>query len=171
MIPDYAATGLPLPLRDGYALNPVNKIRSTDMDVGRGVQRWEYDDAPLYPEVSWLLTSIEARLFVAWVNQVAKAGWVKMRLVTPLGFDDLTVRFKSTPEGAELQGRYAWRYKAVLEIEFEPMLEEGWAEILPDYVLMADVFDYAVNRNWPDSPYQTYMNTFDYAVNEQWPDA
>lgn len=149
MIPDYAATGLPLPLRDGYALNPVNRIRSTEMDVGRAVQRLEYEDAPLYPEVSWLLTSVEARLFVAWVNQVAKAGWVKMRLVTPMGFDDLVVRFKTTPQGSELQGRYAWRYSAVLEIEFEPMLEEGWAEFLPEYILLADIFDYTMNREKP----------------------
>lgn len=149
MIPDYGRTGLPLPLREGYALNPVNKIESTEFEVGRGIQRWLYDDAPMYPEVSWLLTSVEARLFVAWVNQVAKAGWVKMRLVTPIGFEDLTVRFKSTPQGSELAGRYYWRYTAVLEIEFEPMLEEGWAELLPDWILNADIFDYAMNREWP----------------------
>jgi len=171
MIPDYGKTGLPLPLRDGYALNPVNKIRSTDMDVGRAVQRVEFEDAPLYPEVSWILTETEARLFVAWVNQVAKAGWFTMRLVTPMGFDDLVVRLRTTPEKGELVGRYAWRYSAVLEIQFEPMLDEGWAEILPEYVLYADIFDRAVNEQWPDSPYQTYMDTFDYAVNEQWPNA
>lgn len=149
MIPNYGATGLPLPLREGYALNPVEKIRSTDMDVGRGVQRWEYDDAPLYPEVSWLFTEVEARLFVAWTNQVAKAGWFTMRLVTPMGFEDLTVRLKTTPQGAELAGRYAWRYTATLEVEFETMLEDGWAEILPEWVLLADIIDKAMNREWP----------------------
>lgn len=149
MIPDYGSTGLPLPLRDGYALNPVNKIASTEFEVGRGVQRWEYDDAPLYPEVSWLFTDAEARLFVAWTNQVAKAGWFTMRLVTPMGFDDLVVRLKTTPKGAELAGRYAWRYTATLEVEFEPMLEEGWAEILPEWILNADIFDKAMNREWP----------------------
>lgn len=170
MIPDYGKTGLPLPLRDGYALNPVNKIRSTDMDVGRAVQRWEFEDAPLYPEVSWILTEVEARLFVAWTNQVAKAGWFTMRLVTPMGFEDLVVRLRTTPEKAELVGRYAWRYSAVIEIQFEPMLEDDWAEIAPDYVLQADIFDKAININWPYSPYQTDMSVFDHAVNEQWPE-
>lgn len=148
-IPDYGATGLPLPLRDGYVLNPVEKIRSTDMDAGRAVQRWEFDDAPVYLQASWIFSEPEARLFVAWTNQVAKAGWFTMRLVTPMGFDDLTVRLRSTPEKGELVAQYSWRYSAVIEIEFEPMLEEGWAEILPDYILFADIFDYAMNREWP----------------------
>lgn len=171
MIPDYGSTGLPLPIRDGYELEPVNKIRSTDMDAGRAVQRLEFEDAPVYVNCSWIFTEPEARLFVAWTNQVAKAGWFTMRLVTPMGFDDLTVRLRGTPSKGELVGRYAWRYSGVIEVEFEPMLEDGWAEILPEYVLMADIFDYAVNRNWPYSPYQTYMDTFDYATNEQWPNA
>ena len=146
MIPDYGATGLPLPLRDGYALNPVNKIRSTEMDVGRAVQRLEFEDAPLYPEVSWLFTEAEARLFVAWCNQVAKAGWFTMRLVTTMGFEDLVVRLKTTPQKGELVGLYCWRYSATLEVEFETMLDEGWALILPEYILHADVFDKAMNR-------------------------
>lgn len=170
MIPVYPA-GLPLPLRDGYTLNPVEKIRSTDMDAGRAVQRWEYDDAPVFVGVSWIFTEIEARLFIAWTNQVAKAGWFKMRLVTPMGFEDRTVRMKTTPKKGELVGIYSWRYTGVIEIEFEPMLEDGWAEVLPDYVLMADIFDRAINQQWPGSPYQTHMNVFDYAVNEQWPNA
>ena len=169
MIPNYADTGLPLPVRDGYSLDPIEKIRSTDMDVGRAVQRWEFDDAPLFVNATWIFTEPQARLFVAWTNQVVKAGWFTMRLVTPMGFEDLTVRLKTTPRRGELVARYAWRYEAVIEIEFEPMLEEGWAEILPEYVLFPDIFDRAVNTEWPDSPYQTYMDVFDFAANAEWP--
>lgn len=149
MIPDYASTGLPLPVRDGYTLNPVEKIRSTEMDVGRAVQRWEFDDAPVYVDASWIFTSPEARLFIAWTNQVVKAGWFTMRLVTPMGFEDLTVRLRTTPQQGELVAQYAWRYTATLEIEFEPMLPEGWAEFLPEYILLADIFDYTMNREKP----------------------
>lgn len=149
MIPDYASTGLPLPVRDGYTLNPVEKIRSTEMDVGRAVQRWEFDDAPVYVDASWIFTSPEARLFIAWTNQVVKAGWFTMRLVTPMGFEDLTVRLRTTPQQGELVAQYAWRYTATLEIEFEPILEEGWAEFLPEYILLADIFDYTMNREKP----------------------
>lgn len=148
MIPKYP-DGLPLPLRDGYGLDKVNRIRSTDMDVGRAVQRWEFDDAPEFPSVSWIFSETQSRLFNAWVNQVAKAGWFTIRLLTDMGFDDVTARFKATPTRAELVGKYSWRWAATLEIEYEQMLEEGWAEILPDWILNADIFDKAVNWEKP----------------------
>lgn len=148
MIPEFPKS-LPLAVRDGYGLEKVNKIRSTDMDVGRGVQRWEFDDAPEFATVSWVFTEAESRLFNAWVNQVAKAGWFTLRLVTDMGFDDLTVRFRETPKRAELVARYCWRWSALIEIEFEQMLPDGWAELLPDYILYGDIFDYAMNREWP----------------------
>lgn len=168
MIPEYP-TALPLPLRDGYGLDKVNRIRSTDMDVGRGVQRWEFDDAPEFPSVSWIFTEAESRLFNAWVNQVAKAGWFTIRLLTDMGFDDVKARFKSSPSRADLVARFAWKWTATLEIEFEQMLEPGWVEILPDYILEADIFDIAVNRELPLSPWDTYSGVFDTAINEDWP--
>lgn len=168
MIPKYP-DGLPCPLRNGYATNAVNKIRSTDMDNGRAVQRWEFEDAPLFVNVAWIFNEEQARLFVAWTNQVVKAGWFTIRLLTTMGFEDVTARFTGTPQRGQLTGKYLWNYEATLEIEFEPMLEDGWAEILPDYVLMADIFDRAVNVEWPDSPYQTYMDVFDFAANAEWP--
>lgn len=162
---------LPCPLKDGYGIGYVNKIRSTEMEAGRAVQRWEFEDAPIFPTVSWIFNMEEARLFMAWVNQVAKAGWFTITLLTPMGFEPVTARFNEMPKRAELLGKFLWKYEATLEIEFESMLEEGWAEILPEYILMADIFDRAVNEQWPDSPYQTYMDAFDYAANEQWPNA
>jgi len=76
-----------------------------------------------------------------------------------------------TPVGGQLMGKFSWAFRVNCERRDRKLLEPGWAEIAPDYVLMADIFDYAVNREWPDSPYQTYMDTFDYATNEQWPNA
>jgi hypothetical protein len=147
-IPTYPA-GLPLPVRDGYQLDPVNLIRSTDMDVGRAVQRIEFEDAPLFVNATWIMNSVQARLFLAWVKQVAKAGWVNMPLVTPMGLQTEVVRFRNTPEKRELVAQYSWRFSSILEIQFEPMLDEGWAELLPDWILNADIFDYAMNREWP----------------------
>lgn len=161
--------GLPLPLRDGYGLDKVNKIRTTGMDVGRAVQRWEFDDAPAFPSVSWIFTEPESRLFNAWVNQVAKAGWFTIRLLSDMGFEDVTARFVETPKRAELLGRFHWKHTATLEIEFEPLLDADWAEVLPEYILHADIFDFAMNREWPLSPWQTYMGEFDTAINEDWP--
>lgn len=170
MIPAFPV-GLPCPLKEGYGIGHINKIRTTEMDVGRAVQRWEFEDAPIFPAVSWIFSMEEARLFDAWISQVAKAGWFTITLLTPMGYEPVTARFNESPKRAQLIGKFSWKYEATLEIEFEPILEEGWAEILPEYILMADIFDRAVNEQWPDSPYQTYMDTFDYAVNEQWPKA
>lgn len=169
MIPDYADTGLPMPQRDGYGLKKINKIRTTDMDVGRAVQRWEFDDAPAYITANFNFTAIESRLFNAWVNQVAKAGWVKMKLLTDMGFDELTVRFTETPPSTDLVARYAWKWSTTLEVDFEPMLIPGWAEYLPDYVLYAGLIDLALNREWPLNPWQIYAGSFDTAINEDWP--
>ena len=168
MIPAYPAE-LPCPLRDGYGLDKVNKIRTTGMDVGRAVQRWEFDDAPALPYVSWIFTEQQSRLFNAWVNQVAKAGWFTIRLLSDMGFEDVTARFVETPKRAELLGKYLWKHTATLEIEFEPMLEDGWAELLPEYILHADIFDYAVNRELPLSDIGIYAGALDAAINQEWP--
>jgi hypothetical protein len=140
--------GLPLPLRDGYGLDKVNRIRTTAMDNGRAVQRWEFDDAPEFPSVSWIFSDVQSRLFNSWLSGV-KAGWFTVRLLTDLGFDDVTARFVESPKRVELLGKYLWKWTATLEIEFEQKLDGDWAILLPDFVLHADIFDLACNREWP----------------------
>jgi hypothetical protein len=140
------------------------------MDVGRALQRWEFDDAPAFPSVSWILSEVESRLLNAWINQVAKAGWFSIPLLSDMGFETVTARFVETPKRAELVGRYSWKYAATLEIEFEPMLDEGWAEILPEYVLLADIFDYIPNREWPTSQFGQQAEILDVTINVQWPE-
>lgn len=148
MIPVFPK-GLPCALKDGYSLGEINKIRSTEMDAGRAVQRWEFEDAPIFPRVTWLFNMQEASLFKAWLNQVAKAGWFTIPLLTPLGFEEVTARFNEMPRRAELVGRLRWKYEATLEIQFEPMLEPEWVTLLPDYILFADLFDKAINWEKP----------------------
>ncbi|MNJ68132.1 hypothetical protein D3C77_643540 [compost metagenome] len=119
------------------------------MDVGRALQRFEFEDAPVFPQITWRFSEPQARLFTAWVNQVAKSGWFTMTLLTNMGFENVTVRFTETPKGGQLLGKFIWEYNALCEIEFEPLLPPGWAELLPDYILDADIFDFAMNREWP----------------------
>lgn len=103
------------------------------MDVGRAVQRTEFEDAPLMVNATWRFPhDNQARLFIAWVNQVAKSGWVSMPLLTNMGFETLTVRFTQTPTGGQLLGKFIWEYSAALEVELEPMLPPDWVTILPD---------------------------------------
>lgn len=167
-IPAYPA-GLPLPLRSGYEFEPVEQIRRTPMDSGRARQRVEFGKVPTMVTLKWIFNDIQARLFQAWAMQAVGAGWFTIRLVTPLGFDTLEVRFTKTPIGPELMGRYSWGFSAVCEVKETPLLEPGWAELLPDYVLRSDIFDYAMNREWPLNPWQTFIETMDTTINEDWP--
>lgn len=161
--------GLPCPLRESYGFTPVNNIRRTPMDSGRARQRIEFPNAPTMVSLQWIMSAPQASLFEAWAAQVAGAGWFTMRLLTPLGFDDAEVRFTEVPVGGEITGKFLWRYRTTCELRNRPLLDPGWAEILPDFILFADIFDYAMNREWPLNPWQVYIEAMDTAINEDWP--
>lgn len=167
-IPSYPE-GLPCPLRETYARAPVNNIRRTPMDSGRARQRIEFRNVPDEIQLTWIMTAPQASLFEAWVAQIVGAGWFTMELLSPLGFNDEEVRFTTTPVGGELAGKFLWRYKVVCESRVRPLLPPGWASILPEYILQADIFDYAMNREWPLNPWQVYILETDQAINEEWP--
>jgi hypothetical protein len=96
--------GLPCPLRESYGREPVNGIRSTPMDSGRSRQRIEFRSRPDMIQLTWIMSSPQAALFEAWAEQVAGAGWFTMELLSPMGFNDEEVRFKTTPVGGKLDG-------------------------------------------------------------------
>lgn len=160
--------GLPCPLRESYGREPVNNIRSTAMDSGRSRQRIEFRNVPDMIQLSWIFTAPQASLFEAWAAQVVGAGWFTMNLLSPLGFNDEEVRFKTAPLGGELTGKFLWRYKVVCESRKRPLLEPGWVDF-PEFVLEADIIDLAVNREWPLNQWQIYAGVFDTAINEDWP--
>ena len=141
-------TGLPYPQRDGYAFEATENITRTEMDSGLAVQRVEFRKPSSTVSVSWLLTAPQGQLLRAWCDQVAAAQWFEMPLLSELGFDTHEVRLRKRLMGPELVGQYLWRYRADIEIRKTPELEDGWAEILPDYILYSDIFDYAMNREW-----------------------
>jgi hypothetical protein len=115
------------------------------------------------------MTQMQAQLFEAWTVQVVGAGWFTMPLLTPMGFEEQEVRFTETPVGGELTGKFLWRYKVACELRNRPLLEPGWVDILPEYILEADIFDYAMNREWPLNQWQVYIEAMDTAINEDWP--
>lgn len=161
--------GLPCPLRENYGFTPVNNIRRTSMDSGRARQRVEFRNVPAMVSLQWIMSAQQAMLFEAWAAQVVGAGWFTMTLLTPLGFEDQEVRFTETPVGGELTGKFLWRYKVACELRTRPLIEPGWVELLPDYLLNPEIFDYAMNREWPLNPWQTYIEAMDTAINEDWP--
>ena len=142
-------SGLPHPLKSGAAYQPENNIRRTPMQSGRARQRQLYTSVPSFYRASLILNDVQGRLLVAWADQIAKAGWFEMPLRSDLGLNTETVRFMSTISGPVRIGVNHWQYTADIEIEFKPLLAPGWAEILPDYILHADIFDIAMNREKP----------------------
>lgn len=147
-IPAYPE-GLPCPLRESYEFTPVNNIRRTQMDSGRARQRIEFRNVPTMVQLSWIMSPMQARLFEAWAAQVVGAGWFEMELLSPLGFNTHEVRFTETPVGGQLTGKFLWRYRVVCELRERPLLPPGWAELLPSFVLNPEIFDYAMNDEWP----------------------
>lgn len=141
--------GLPLALRSGYGFEPTNNIIRTDMESGRARQRIAFTKVPTSNNLSWIFDTNQAQLFEAWAIQVAKAQWFTMKLKTPLGLLDYEVRFTESPTGPVLVGLDSWQYTARVELKERPVLEEGWVEYLPEYILLADIFDLAVNLEWP----------------------
>lgn len=141
--------GLPKPLRDGYSFEPYNNIIRTEMDSGRARQRVDFEDAPTIATLRFMFSSAEAQLFEYWQTKTVKAAWFTMTLVTPLGFGEHEVRFIEKPSGGALEGRYAWSYSCKVELRFQPLLPPGWAELAPDWILMSDIFDIAMNKEWP----------------------
>lgn len=143
--------GLPLPLRDGYGFTPTNSIRRTEMASGRARQRVEFEEGPFICNFRFMFSPPEAALFQYWALQVAKASWFTMDLLSPLGFGQHEVRFIETPSGGELRGKFHWAFTARVELRYRPILPPGWAELAPDWLLMADIFDIAMNKEWPEA--------------------
>lgn len=146
-ITDYPK-GLPLPLRDGYAFKPVNNINRTDMQSGRARQRVEFENVPDMLNLRWTLSQEESRLFGTWARNVVGAGWFTMTVLSPNGFDEVEVRFTERVEGPALIGRFHWTWSATVEVRDLPELDSDWL-LLPDFVLNPEIFDYAMNREWP----------------------
>lgn len=141
--------GLPPPIQDGYAFTPTNKIRRTDMDSGRARQRIEFDSVPTFVTVTWLLTDPQATLLDAWADQVAGVDWFQFPIWTPLYYEQEEVRFTQSLTGpVPIMGSDRWTYSAQLEVRFKPQAQDGYAALMPDYLLLADIFDITMNQTW-----------------------
>lgn len=162
--------GLPAPLQESSGFESVNNITRTELQSGRARQRINFTSVPVYSTLSWVFSKPgEAALFDSWAAQVAKAGWFRMHLFCATGLVEHDVRFTEAVQGPQRSGPTFWRYTARVELRERPLLELGWAEIAPDYVLMADIFDRAMNFEWPEWGMYTYRSVFDLAVNQEWP--
>ncbi|WP_288659542.1 MULTISPECIES: hypothetical protein [Pseudomonas] len=163
--------GLPCALRDGYDLSPVSPLKRSEMQSGRARQRRRFTSVPTMASVSWIMNDVQGQLFEAWFRDALEDGalWFEMPLKTPEGERSYTARFTDIYSGPTLTGKSNWKFTAQLELRERPILAPGWGLYAPDYVLMSAIFDKAMNFEWPESRYQTYMGEFDRGVNQEWP--
>ncbi|MGH8345718.1 MAG: hypothetical protein ACRES5_04020 [Pseudomonas sp.] len=101
--------------------------------------------------MSWLLDDAEAQLIEGWFEYVLMSGslWFECPLKTPLGLETYLARFTDIYSGPTPVGDSFWRFAANLELLKRPLVDPEWFLTLPDYILMADIFDTAMNQEWP----------------------
>ena len=146
---DYPA-GLPLPLRNGYDINHVSPLMRSDLQSGRARQRRRYTSVPSMASVSWNMNQQQAQLFEAWFRWELVDGseWFNAELRTPLGLQSYECRFSDMYSGPQLVGVDRWVFQAMLEIRERQTLADGY-ELLPSFALYSDIFDRAMNQEWP----------------------
>ena len=142
---------LPEPQRDGYGFQPISPMARSELQSGRTRQRRRFTSVPTVASVTWLMDDAEAQLFEGWFEHILLSGslWFQCPLKTPLGMDEHRARFVDIYEGPILVGESFWRFTAKLELFKRPILDAEWVIEAPDYIVMADIFDIAMNREWP----------------------
>ena len=142
---------LPPPIREGYEFAPVSSMVRTEMQSGRARQRRRFTSVPTMASVSWILTAVQARYFESWYEGVLTSGseWFEMPLITPLGNFRHVVRFTDIYRGPTPITVNHFKYTAQLEMRDRPIVDPSWAIYAAQYILQSDIFDQAMNREWP----------------------
>ena len=143
--------GLPTPQREGYGFDPVSPMTSTKLVSGRSERRRAFVSTPTVATVTWLLTAPEARLFEGWFEYVLLSGSLPFEcpLLTPMGMEPYRANFVDIYSGPVLVGVDHWRFSAQLSLFKRPLIDKEWVVDAPEYILDADIFDIAMNRDWP----------------------
>lgn len=142
---------LPLPLQDGYGLQPVSPLRRTQLTSGRARQRRLYTSTPSEVSVKWLFTSdSQAQVFEAWFRDALGDGvkWFMMKLQTPVGVKFYKCRFTDIYQGGTLTGSLYWQFSATLELWERPLPPAGWGNY-PELLAGSSLIDIAINQEWP----------------------
>ncbi len=170
--PVYPSHLLPAPLLNERPMTNVDGVRRTPLQSGRTFSRLIFPDTPSNVSVSFLFTNKpQAALWQAWFTGVTNSGekWFMLPLRMPAGDGPWRCRFTSMYAGPNRVGPGGWRIDAAVEIEERPEIPGDWALYYPEAIIYMSLIDLAVNREWPESQYQTYMDVFDSAANSEWP--
>jgi len=142
--------GLPRGLHNGRTYQTVSPLKRSELASGRARQRRKFTSVPTMASISWMFNSQQCRLFEIWWRDdlVDGSQWFEAPLETPLGYQDYTARFTDIYSGPSRVGPNLWSISAELELRDRPLLPIGWS-ILPSFILNPEIFDYAMNREWP----------------------
>lgn len=149
---DYPAD-LPLGRQADRSHQTVDPTIRSELESGRARQRLRYDFTPTNVSINWLLNDQQCQLFEVWFRSSEGAGngaqWFDIPLETPLGVGTWRARFINVYTGPNRAGRHLWVISASLELEERAVLPPDWV-ILPSFILRPDIFDIAMNREWPE---------------------
>ncbi|MBF0675595.1 hypothetical protein [Pseudomonas sp.] len=147
---------LPYPDLSGYALEDAPNVSRTEMASGRARQRQMYTSVPSFVTLSWGMDQRQFEFFAAWVRWKLKdctewfTGWAQ----TAGPARQTEMRFvgssSAPPYRARMDGPDYWRISARIEIRERQTLPKGW-EDMASWIFMADLFDIAMNREWPEA--------------------
>ncbi len=143
---------LPAPLWAPNQYSIVSPNQRTNMESGRARQRRKFSSVPVMRSATWIMTSAQARLFELWYKATLKDGteWFNILLRHPLGYVALVCRISGVYNGPIAWGVDRWQYSATLEVWQRPLLADEWA-ILPSFIANPEIFDLAMNREWPEA--------------------
>lgn len=143
---------LPCPLKEGHTVKHGQPFVRTSMESGRARQRRRFTSVPSMQTFKWVFTGEQAAAFEAWFRDALNDGaeWFNMPTFNPLGDTQIVCRFASMYEGPNPFGGRKWTVTAEVEVFERPLLPDGWG-LLPDYLLNPDIFDLALNREWPEA--------------------
>lgn len=143
---------LPLPMQQGYAIQHQSPFMRTEMQSGRARQRRTFTSVPSAVSAEWFFTTGECQLFEIWFASSFGAddgaAWFQMRLQTPIGIKEYDCRFSEMYQGPRLVAFDNWQISATIEIRERQLASSDYAIIVPEYILLSDIFDKAVNREW-----------------------
>lgn len=142
---------LPAPLWGPNKYSPVSPNQRTTMANGRARQRRQFSSVPVMRQASFIMTSAQARTFELWFKVTLKDGgeWFNIKLRHPMGYAPYMCRIVNIYDGPTAWGVDRWRYEAQLELWERPLLPDEWA-ILPSFIEHPEIFDLAMNREWPE---------------------
>lgn len=96
------------------------------------------------------MSQSQAQAFESWFRYELSDGaeWFNVQLRTPIGLQSYECRFADMYSGPQLVGVDRWVFQAMLEIRERQTLADGY-ELVPSIVLYSDIFDRAMNQEWP----------------------